>query len=333
MHYENYCKKLKRKQVLLLAFTLCLAMFASAVVYASQVKEVKIDNNGKVICVKTMAKSVGELLTESGIELSSTDVVQPGLDSIPSPNALIVIKKAPAAEPVKMVKESTVKAVASAVGIKPAKKDIKPKNAILEAKAITKEKIITVKGKIPYKTESKENDNLLKGEKRVIKQGKLGLVVKQYKVTYRNGKEVSRKLLSAKVTVEPTTEVVQQGTRRLLVTSRGETLRFKKVIEMKATAYYNSYSETGKKPGSPGFGITASGMKTKKGVVAVDPRVIPLGTRLYIESMQNGVPSYGYSIAADTGGAIKGNKIDVFFPTRQEVMNWGVRKVKVYVLE
>jgi len=333
MHCKKSNKQFKLKQVLLLAFTLCLAMAASVVVYASQVKEVRIDNNGKEICVKTMVKTVGELLKESGIKLNSTDVVQPGLDSMVDEKVLIVVKKAPVVKPAEKVSKNTVKAVASAVGIKPEKQKVETKDIIQKQKVKTKEKIITVKGKIPYKTESKINNKLLKGEKRVIKQGKPGLVVKHYKVVYRNGKEVSRKLLSAEVTVKPVAKVVQEGTRRLLVTSRGDSLRFKRVIEMKATAYYNSYSETGKKPGSAGFGITASGMKTRKGTVAVDPHVIPLGTRLYIESMQDGVQNYGYSVAADTGGAIKGNIIDLFFQTKREVDNWGVRKVKVYVLE
>ncbi|MGE5330048.1 MAG: 3D domain-containing protein [Deltaproteobacteria bacterium] len=330
MHCEKGNKRFKLKQVLLLAFTLCLAMVASVVVYASQVKEVRIDNKGNKICVKTMAKTVGELLKETGIKLSSTDVIQPETDSILGDKVVIIAKKAPVAQP---AEKNTVSLVASAVGIKPAKQNIEPKDIILKPKVTTKEKIITVKDKIPYKTKSKVDSKLFKGEKRVIKQGKPGLVVKQYKVIFRNGKEVSRKLISTKVAVKPVDKLVQEGTRRLLVTSRGDTLRFKRVIEMKATAYYNSYSETGKKPGSAGFGITATGMKTRKGVVAVDPHVIPLGSRLYIESMQNGVSNYGYSIAADTGGAIKGNIIDLFFETRQEVNDWGVRKVKVYVLE
>jgi len=327
MHFKVNIKQFKLKHVLLLAFTLCLAIVASAVVYASQVKEVRIDNNGNKICVKTMAKTVGELLKEAGIKLNSTDVVQPELDSVVNQEVLVVIKKAPVVEAIKTASENTVKPVAYVAGINSEKQNVKPKDIIL------KKKILTVKDKLSYKTESKINNKLFKGETKIIKQGKPGLVVKQYKVIYKNGKEISRSLLSEKVTVKPVAKVVEVGTRRVLVTSRGDTLRFKKVIVMKSTAYYNSFSETGKKPGSSGFGITASGMKTRKGVVAVDPRVIPLGTRLYIESMQNGVPSYGYSIAADTGGAIKGNIVDVFFPTRQEVNNWGVRKVKVYVLE
>ena len=71
-------------------------------------------------------------------------------------------------------------------------------------------------------------------------------------------------------------------------------------------------------------GRTASGRYTKHGIVAVDPRVIPLGSRLY-------VPGYGWAIAADTGGAIIGNKIDLWMPTSGDCYRWGVRRVKIKV--
>jgi 3D (Asp-Asp-Asp) domain-containing protein len=72
-------------------------------------------------------------------------------------------------------------------------------------------------------------------------------------------------------------------------------------------------------------GITASGMKAGKGVVAVDPTVVPLGTKLYVQG-------YGFCVAADTGGAIKGNKIDLCYNTYQEALNYGRKDVRVYIL-
>ena len=88
-------------------------------------------------------------------------------------------------------------------------------------------------------------------------------------------------------------------------------------LRMRATAYTADYASTGKGPGDSGFGITASGTVAKRNKgsyssVAVDPRVIPLGTKLYVEG-------YGYAIAEDTGGAIKGNSIDLFFNSSSEV--------------
>lgn len=78
-------------------------------------------------------------------------------------------------------------------------------------------------------------------------------------------------------------------------------------------------------PGAGAGHITAIGKRARRGIVAVDPRVIPLGTKLYI-------PGYGYGVAADTGGAIKGNRIDLCFDTREEAINWGRRRVVVYII-
>ena len=75
-----------------------------------------------------------------------------------------------------------------------------------------------------------------------------------------------------------------------------------------------------------GSGITASGIPARRGVVAVDPNVIPLGSRLYI-------PGYGEAIAADTGGAIVGQKIDLCMESYDEAIQFGRRNVEVYVLE
>ena len=72
-------------------------------------------------------------------------------------------------------------------------------------------------------------------------------------------------------------------------------------------------------------------MMAQYGVIAVDPRVIPLGTKLYIETT-DGSYTYGYSIAADTGGAIKGNKVDLFFPSHGEALQFGRKTVNVYIM-
>ncbi|MCL6560420.1 MAG: 3D domain-containing protein, partial [Firmicutes bacterium] len=93
-------------------------------------------------------------------------------------------------------------------------------------------------------------------------------------------------------------------------------------ITVEATGYTAGPESTGKKPGDPGYGITATGTKAKRGTVAVDPSVIPFGTKMFI-------PGYGYGIAEDTGGAIKGNKIDLFFDSVEEAMAWGRRMVTV----
>ncbi|WP_392389032.1 3D domain-containing protein [Gorillibacterium timonense] len=102
-----------------------------------------------------------------------------------------------------------------------------------------------------------------------------------------------------------------------------------KAVEVTATGYYAGRESTGKSPGHPEYGITFSGVKVRKALfstVAADTRVFPLGTILYI-------PGYGYGVVADTGSAIKGKKLDLYFETKRQVYErWGKKKVKVSVL-
>ena len=88
-----------------------------------------------------------------------------------------------------------------------------------------------------------------------------------------------------------------------------------KVLTCKATAYHE-----------PEGSLTKSGTLSRVGAIAVDPGVIPLGTELYVEG-------YGYCVAEDTGGLIKGNRIDIYLDSEAECVNWGVRDVTVYILE
>ncbi|REK75196.1 hypothetical protein DX130_12620 [Paenibacillus paeoniae] len=101
------------------------------------------------------------------------------------------------------------------------------------------------------------------------------------------------------------------------------------VIEVVATGYTAGVESTGKRPGHPGYGITYSGVKVRRdqvSTIAADPKQFPIGTLLYI-------PGYGYGVVADTGSAIKGNRIDLYFETIKEVYEqWGKRKVEVQVL-
>ncbi|WP_211746750.1 3D domain-containing protein [Paenibacillus sp. Marseille-Q4541] len=103
-------------------------------------------------------------------------------------------------------------------------------------------------------------------------------------------------------------------------------------VSVTATGYTAGYESTGKGPNHPLYGITFSGVKVhrdKQGVstIAADPALFPLGTILYI-------PDYGYGIVADTGSAIKGSKIDLYFPTIKAVYKeWGKKKVEVQVIK
>ncbi len=110
---------------------------------------------------------------------------------------------------------------------------------------------------------------------------------------------------------------------------------YESVIEVTATAYCLCKKCCGKTPDSPYYGCTHSGIKIEPGsgikVIAVDPNVIPLNSKVYVEGL-NGAWDYGHAVAADTGSAIKEAKIDLYMDTHKEALEWGRRKVKVYIL-
>ncbi|MFA9422979.1 MAG: G5 domain-containing protein, partial [Sedimentibacter sp.] len=139
----------------------------------------------------------------------------------------------------------------------------------------------------------------------VVQEGSDGMKKSVYKKLYFDGKLVSSSLEEEIIYEDPVDEIKEIGTKEHVVaTSRGG-FRYENEIEMVATAYDLSYESTGKRPGDFEYGITASGAYAQPGTVAVDPSVIPLGTKLYIAST-DGSPDYGLATALDTGGAIKG---------------------------
>ena len=176
------------------------------------------------------------------------------------------------------------------------------------------------------------NENEFEGYEEVVQNGSDGLQKSVYQETYIDGQLVSKDLEEVVIYKEPVDKVIEVGTKKHLVTTSRGGFRYSNEIVLTATAYDLSYESTGKNPGDPHYGITASGTKAQPGTVAVDPRVIPLGTELYIASI-DGSPDYGFATAEDIGGAIKGNKIDLFMESSKDCNNFGRRSVKVYILE
>ena len=145
------------------------------------------------------------------------------------------------------------------------------------------------------------------------------------RVIYEDGVEVARELISTERVEDPVDELIEVGTLSSVSTSRGS-MYYTQHISAEATAYCSCTSCTG-----GGSGLTASGIPVNRdpngySTVAVDPNVIPLGTKLYI-------PGYGLAIAADTGGAIKGNKVDLFHNSHSEALSFGRQSIEVYVLK
>jgi len=301
-----------------------LSVDLSAKIYSNQVitleksRLVGIDTDGKIHFERTMKRTVGEFLEDAGIVLEETDVVTPSEDTVITPEMTITIVD---------VFEDVVEV------------------------------------EIPYESITEEDSSLYVGETAVKQYGEKGIRREVYKITKSGDEENSRELISSEVVKEPVTEILLSGTKQKqhIIDKKEsvvkENAEFKKVkedveetkaqqqaapvvnVHPKGFSYSNvltvnstAYDPTlgGKKAGES---RTASGLVAERGVVAVDPSVIPLGTRLYIESSDGGASwVYGYCVAGDTGGAIKGLKVDLCFNTYQECIQFGRRTATVYIL-
>lgn len=164
----------------------------------------------------------------------------------------------------------------------------------------------TVTEKVKFKTIEKDDTTMAEGKTKVLKEGKNGKDKVTYEITYIDGKEAKKKELSRKTLEKPINKVVANGTQ---IEYNGKLYSRKLVVK--------AYSYTG-------GGTTAMGTRARVGEIAVDPRVIPLGTNVYIEGV-------GARRAEDTGGNIKGNTIDIYMNTLSECRQWGVRYVTIYI--
>ena len=187
---------------------------------------------------------------------------------------------------------------------------------------LVERKLKEQKKKVPYDTHTDYVDTMNVGEIIDVQLGKDGLVDQQIESFSLNGQEAFEKVLKSTVLVPTKNAKVLEGTAlRQKLYPLKKRAQVKKVIMLEATAYYPGPEDTW----PYASGTTASGLKAGYGVVAVDPRVIKLKTLLYVEG-------YGFAIAADKGGAIKGSKIDLCFDTYEQAVQFGRKKVKVYIL-
>lgn len=182
---------------------------------------------------------------------------------------------------------------------------------------------------LAFGTETKNDGSMKKGTKKTVTEGKEGKKIKEFEIIYENGKEVERKLINEEVVENPVSKVVAIGTKvdepELVPVSSSKKSDGQpkgKEYQMRATAYTADCNGCS---GITSTGINLNADRNAK-VIAVDPSVIPLGSKVWVEG-------YGYAVAGDTGGAIKGNRIDLHVPTKSEAYQYGVRNVKVIIVE
>lgn len=200
------------------------------------------------------------------------------------------------------------------------KRNVRLYNGIIIRVVRVEEKIITQEEPIAFEVRRKPTKDLRVGLTEMVSEGKRGLKRLQYRVTYVDGAIKRRELLKAEVLAEPRDKVILIGDRGAGV-SRGSFVS-RRTLTMHATGYDPGPKSCGKYAD----GRTSIGMKAGYGVVAVDPSVIPLRSKLYIEG-------YGFAIAGDRGRAIKGHRIDLGFDTYWAARQFGRKSVKVHLLE
>lgn len=265
-------------------------------IYVQRVQMVTIDNGGQILKTGTYGETVRELLARLNVKLGQDDEISVDLEQETYDGMEIVI------------------------------------NRISYATE-------TYSRSLPFETEYVEDPSLPKGESQVTTAGRDGEQLCTAAVTYENGEETDRQVLSVQVTAQPVNKVVSVGTGEeaqavtgeltigdgVITTAEGDVLTYTKCINSLATAY--SCEESG------GYGITATGTQARVGAIAVDPSVIPYGTRMFIVS-EDGEYVYGIATAEDTGHPdfISGNRIDLYFDTQAECVSFGVRNCLVYIL-
>jgi len=309
-------------------------------------KDITVVVDGKPTNLVTYQKTFGSALKKSNINIEVNDKVDKSLNSKVINNDIITINRAVNLKVFVDNKEINIKSSENDISLMLASQKItlgptdkvtpEVKSKLSSDMAITitrvKKETINQKKSIDFKTVIKKDNSLLVSKNNISQKGVNGEKTITTDITYENGKEVTRKVNETLVK-EPKSKIIVQGTKQAVTYSRGNlpatgtlanatSKASGKTLYVKATAYWAF--------NGPNNTYTASGSKAVRNpngysTIAVDPSVIPLGTRLYIEG-------YGNAIAADKGSGVKGNYIDLFFNTKQEAIGFGVKRLKVQIL-
>ncbi len=191
---------------------------------------------------------------------------------------------------------------------------------------------------IPYETVECNDPSLPVGTRQVKVQGVNGELCKTANVVYVNSQQTSHTVIDETVTRQPVNEIVLVGTgtqvdtnsnapaigNGVIVTADGEVLTYSRKEKFRATAY--THTDAGCDM------TTATGTTVRVGSIAVDPTLIAYGTRMFIVT-NDGKYIYGIATAEDCGGGIKGDQVDLYFPTTKECFQFGKRAVTIYFLD
>ncbi|WP_053373393.1 3D domain-containing protein [Paenibacillus sp. FJAT-27812] len=351
--------KRENLRLILLSATISIAMTFMFLVllYGTAVKSVSVVVNGQETIVETKQWVLQRLLDEQAIAIGPHDEVSIPLnaaikdgDRIEVTQAIPVIVKADGKTSTVYTTERTVQAAIEELNIPVRNHDkvMPPLNTVVDSELTVT--VVRVDTKVseseramPYSIVKKKDPTLEAGKEKLVQTGKEGLIVEHIEKQYEDGILISKKMVSKVVQTAAVDQVVVIGTKKAepkvsvlsnksqsvaTLTKSGVSFKAKTVLKnFTLTAYSAGVASTGKDSDHPDYGITASGSRVKEGrTIAVDPKVIPIGWWVYIEGI-------GFRRAEDTGSAIKGNKIDVYFDSNKTANKFGRKKgFTVYVL-
>jgi len=335
-----------------------------------QAKEVAILVDKDKKSIWTTKSTVNEVLDEVGVVVGENDKVIPGINEQLTDDGLITIQKAFEFTLNDGGKEHKYWTTSTTVADFLKKQDIElsdldrleaneqelvTPNAVV--KIVRVEKVIdVVEESANFAVETRSDSSLLKGREKVVQTGENGKVARKFEVLKENGKEVSREIVEETTIKEPKKKIVAIGTKVLVASaskSTSETTSKSKSTTSKTTSaskskpkagvgvsrnnsaapsggkefYVSATAYTAKCNGCSGITRTGINLNSNPNakVIAVDPSIIPLGSKVWVEG-------YGYAVAGDTGGAIKGNKIDLHVPTKADAYKFGRRQVKIKII-
>ena len=321
-------KLIFRKKLLPLILAIFIVLLlATGFMFAN--KKVHIAADGATVIVSTLHNKPEDVLVQAGIKLGTMDEYRLSTNKIVDGTIISVHR----AVPVTVVYQGktqqlvtgkpTVGELAESLGAAPASSRLIPSGQTkiepdmhIQVIALTQQ-IVEREVPEPFSIMRSPDPTLENGVEKVIEEGQDGLKTITVRLEFADGVEVSAQQIGETIKEAPKAKVIHVGTRNTVETSRGS-MRFSRMEIMEASAYLPT-------DGSP-EGLTATGISARRGIVAVDPDIIPLGTKVYIQG-------YGVALAADVGGAIVGHKIDLCMEDYNEAMRFGRRAVKVYVLD
>jgi len=323
-----------------LVSALVVALAVTGFMWAQKGVTVNVDGESRYI--NTQAEDVAGMLVEAGIAYSDADVVSPAPSSSVVDGMSVVVRHAIPVTLVFSGEEQELKIVGSTVADALIAAGVDPDESLVVEPDLSAplESDMTITAAnvfvrvfeeqvdIPFETVTRNDGTSASGTREIVTQGVPGTALRVFRVLVTDGSQSEPELIAERVVTEPVDEIVAVGTMRAStqVASRSSAQARPAPGPAPTEGTKLTVSSTAYAPGVDGVGTrTATGARAGYGIVAVDPSVIPLGTRLYI-------PGYGNAVAADTGGAIKGNKIDVCFNTRAEALAWGRRTVTITIL-